>query len=638
MGGFFSGLGSAVGGAGQSALEYGEGVRSRQLQQWGMMQQHAADLLRSAEESATSPERQTQLSSLRSKVLKLKPGQDPSKILQEIQDHVNIHPVTTSLMTPPQPQPKPGMAAPGSVPGVPQIQPLQAGSASMPATSPISPAQVSPSSAGGAPAPQGVAGGQTPQAPASNPAPVAPLPPAGAGPGGFADIIMGGYKHALDAGSMPPALKTAAQPFLTNEAELSRARQLKQFQLNEQAPAMLEFLKQNVPGWDNLPDFYKTSAIMSAAGMQAPGMMGMSSAMYTPLHFSGIRAEDFAQQYPEEFAASGIDPKTTPVLDVTIDKMTGRPKQIMAKGQNLHFITTEDGKVVGVNPTNPSIPPVQTGGVSPVMITPRNVGVDDQGHPLFSSMSEMQRGQFTRGAGVQPSFIPTVKTGQASIATVDAQDNPVTKRIPTVTSTQKGTGKPGGSALVSGAASNIPTIPAVGGEYRKFSDNQLTAAGQKDVSQIDDVLGQIRHLKQLMEQKKLHTDDTKNYYSDYFKYMHLGQSTPNQDLWTGLSFEGLRSAATALRGTNSRALPIISKAMEHVPNPSAGWKHLPDSPKVMYDKLKEMENILSIGRDTILADQKKSGLVKPVQPSSQPKPGGVVRWGRDAQGNPVRIP
>jgi hypothetical protein len=180
------------------------------------------------------------------------------------------------------------------------------------------------------------------------------------------------------------------------------------------------------------------------------------------------------------------------------------------------------------------------------------------------------------------------------------------------------------------------------------SPTSLSAAGQKDLAMIDDVLAQISRAKGIMEKNKLQDKDDRGLYTDYVEYMHGGTASKYQDLWTSLSFEGLRSAAAALRGTNARAYGIISRALEHTPQPNASLSlsnpKLPDTPKKMYGQLTTMQDVLNQGRSKVLEDEKKGGILPPVTgATSSPGAGGgtgspqVVQWGRDAQGNPVRI-
>jgi len=252
-----------------------------------------------------------------------------------------------------------------------------------------------------------------------------------------------------------------------------------------------------------------------------------------------------------------------------------------------------------------------TGPQGAFRVQPITLGTGEK--RFVSPYQQQHGGQDFGSAGINTATLPTV--GEHQIQTIDpVTHQPVTAVVP-FTSHKVLPGAGGGSAAPSAA-------PAQGGgpgtslprSFPKFDENQLTPAGQKDIATIDDVLNQIKLLKGKMEEKKMQNDDSKDYYPDYFKYMHGGVATPNQDLWTGLSFEGLRSAAAALRGTNSRSLPIISRALEHVPNPTLSLTHAPDSPKNMYGKLSAMEQVLTSGRQKILEDEKKSGVVPSAAP------------------------
>lgn len=138
------------------------------------------------------------------------------------------------------------------------------------------------------------------------------------------------------------------------------------------------------------------------------------------------------------------------------------------------------------------------------------------------------------------------------------------------------------------------------------SPTPLSAKGAGDLQAIDPVISQVDDL--LKRLRKMKDDGNPlSLVKDYQMYKH-GFSTSNSDLFTNLSFEQLRSAAAALKGTNARAYPILQRAFEHTPTLERMGGLNPDSPKAIFGKLVEMKKLLQQGRNSILADEKKSGI------------------------------
>lgn len=333
MGTVAGGLASAFGGAGEAALKYGEAQRNRQLAMWSQRQSALEKMISDATLSAVTPERRGDLMALRSKVLNLKPGQDPSKILQDVQDHLTIHPVAANAMQPPQqPAPPPGPAAPGQTPGLLGLM----NAAAQPATSPVQPSsQQSPPQPGSG---QGVAsqgasigdlgvqpqgdhlpslGPQVSQPPsiglgglmqpldASGGSSMAQPKPADASPVGGSPLAapqqstpqphaaqpsgvsvgpgtsnlnpaMAMYYRALQMGDMPPALQQAAQPFLANEAALAHTKDMDGYLLNTLGPQRLEAIKKQTPQWNALPPYIQAGYAAATMGIPAITMPGMA--------------------------------------------------------------------------------------------------------------------------------------------------------------------------------------------------------------------------------------------------------------------------------------------------------------------------------------------------------------------------
>lgn len=167
------------------------------------------------------------------------------------------------------------------------------------------------------------------------------------------------------------------------------------------------------------------------------------------------------------------------------------------------------------------------------------------------------------------------------------------------------------------AAGKTPVIPAKSqAEVTRYmvahgmdSPTPLSAKGQADIAAIDPVLIQINDaMKQLKDEKLDQNNNILSLVPEYLQYTH-GLSVPHSNLFTNLSFEQVRSAAAALKGLNSRAFPILNRALQHTPTLDRMGGLDPDSTKAMYGKLMEMKTLLQQGRNSILADEKKSGVI-----------------------------
>ncbi len=148
---------------------------------------------------------------------------------------------------------------------------------------------------------------------------------------------------------------------------------------------------------------------------------------------------------------------------------------------------------------------------------------------------------------------------------------------------------------------------------------QLSSAGQVNLQKVDAVLGEIDDLD-----KQLGGIKDTQVLAPYYLAYKAGIYTPYNDLFTKLSFEGLRSAAAALQGNGSKAYPVIQKAFVHVPNLDRLGGFSPDSIKEIKSKLKAMREVLGKTRVSVLNDERKSGV-----------PGGIQGVPGGATGGPA---
>lgn len=133
----------------------------------------------------------------------------------------------------------------------------------------------------------------------------------------------------------------------------------------------------------------------------------------------------------------------------------------------------------------------------------------------------------------------------------------------------------------------------------------MTAAAQKDLSALDPIIAEVQRVQKMVEDRPNLSKAKLG--ANYARYTYLNQGTEDDDLISSLSFADLRSAAQALKGTGSRAERILNKALAHTPEMGLN----PPDRKKMLDLLGEMQTRLMEGRASIMADEKKSGVVGP---------------------------
>lgn len=631
-----AGFASALGGLGKAAGDYGAQVRGILEARRGNI---ANAMLHLASEE-TDPDRRNEYIQHGVDALS---GKDMSKLapalIKTVQGHIEGNKILADAF--PQGQSPAPQQIPASVPG----QTPGTGSAVQPSSSPVQPNSTP-------------MGGFTPvqhtaaPAPAPQP-PIPPIPPVAGGIPGMpvpqgVQAIMAKYQNSPLM--QTPAGRKILEPMIQQEVQHSQIL-AEELQRQQATIALrqhgLEQMRAE-PGYSQLPQFAQMGYEAQAHG-------------FTPINTpNGALVPDKLQidttgMSPESKTAYGIPADAKGKFTVEMDRMTRQPFRAYPGWAGTQSTTNSEG-VKGIESTNAAMANggalTSVGGgasLNPSLTTPKTVSLASGEQGLISP-AQVSQGKSPTGipGSVVPALLPHTTQSMKSVQSVDpVSGQPITVLTP-VTSTRtvgKGSSVPPAQAGNPGSGTP-PPVPPVGGtlprgsiSFPKTSENQLTGEGQKSVAQIDDVLSQITDLRKKLEDRGLSNKNDRDYYPEYLKYMHGGEATPNQDIWTGLSFEGLRSAAAAMRGTNSRALPIIEKALEHTPNPSARFSltngHLPDTPANMYNKLGEMEQILRTGRGQALNDQKKSGVVPPIGPSAGAKPAaasGSIRVRRKSDG------
>lgn len=645
MGGF-AGLASIIGGAGEAASQYGQQVR-------GLIEQRREGLTQLMIALGTQdpdPQRRSEYLGYASD---LYAGKDISKILpalaKSIQGHVQSNQALSQMIGgPPAPQqPQPGTAQVGQTPGTPQTPP-----AAQPATSPVQPQAQdngSPDALRGliagppsqAPAPQ-TAQGPIAQASA---APTSPVStdlglPAELRPPSSADIYA--KYHAIPEFNTPAGF-ARLKPLLDQDIAHADALWQQQTQLQTQmglGPQRMAMLSSpqaqqfaDTFRHQGIPEFMIPSIVGRMFGIDIPAPAGMG-VMSRPVMVSPMME---GSQAPPGTTIIGTNQPPKPgeyyrleyrsIDGAMIATPTQAPTTLTQGPEGQQVTNTKTGqRVAGVENTAPQ------GSIHPLEIT---LG---DGSKVFQSPWQAQHGVQPFGsAGVNTAMMPQVRTTSTP------------GEAPTTSITRRG-GAGGSAALTPGPAAVDPLVkreyddwasgkgPAPTGKklaaVQSYAEQnglqtpvQLTAAGQKAITAVDDVMGQIKNLKALVKQKGLDKDNPKlnelpAYYTDYLRYAHGGQKGPDSELFTGLSFEALRSAAAAMQGSNSRAYQVITRALQHTPNLEMDPKSLrkPDGGALIYSKLGEMQSILENGRQKIFDDERKSGVV---QPMSNPTDSGV---------------
>ena len=204
-----------------------------------------------------------------------------------------------------------------------------------------------------------------------------------------------------------------------------------------------------------------------------------------------------------------------------------------------------------------------------------------------------------RGGGLPAPTAPPAPAGAARRMPSDAYPAAIQQRAKAVAD---------GSQPMPTDARTAAAVQQYMAEHSLALPTPLSAAGQTAVSHIDPVLQQIQELKGVLEQGNLQSNTQRAYFAPQFTNYRLGGDTPLNEFFTGASFESLRSAAQAMQGQSTRAYAVLQKALVHTPNL---WL---DSPKNIYEKLNEAEKILQQGRTSILADERKSGVLAPISP------------------------
>lgn len=656
MGGFLAALGGITGGVGQAASHYGEQMRS-------MLEARRKELAESiGAQAASESDPQTRISMYQHQA-DLLSGKPMGGIMQKFMGTVqkrqtDADTLHAAIGSPQNPQPSelpPGPAMPGSMPGksvvmMPEQQHapppqglggfmdmlMKEGQGQQGQGRPAPPVAAQPGS-------NPIAGAQGPikapapqqQAPALTPLPQTTQQsmgyPTPEDPKAIMDSVYNDPRWAAPANR--PLLLAGAQQRLSHQEALRQTLDTQQAQL-AMKQAAINRMKQS-GAWDSLPPMLQQAYEAEAGGLAAVN----SGAMWTPhILAPQVNGKGIAQGQldaggaPIDYSGNSDYRKvqypgsTTPVYELL------PPKTVMTD--------LADG-TRGLNNRNTggSLGPVQ-GAVAGSQIAPHLITLPN-GKMAFSTAADAGAGKAPiQTGGINVGMMPTVSTVQTPGS------------LPTTTVKTRGSGVGGGTA-----APTLTPAPGGGGmaapsdhstpDYLKGKEtprseiagyvddvmtgklavNQVPAkernavqqylnrnklskpevlspAAQKSVASIDPVMTEVDGLLTKLNSIK----GNPNLAIDYLKYKN-GFHTQYDDVFTNLSFESLRSAAAALQGMNSRAYPIISRALAHTPNLDRLGGLNPDSIPLMKDKLQSIKQILKDARSAAIQDERKSGVI-----------------------------
>lgn len=357
--------------------------------------------------------------------------------------------------------------------------------------------------------------------------------------------------------------------------------------------------------------------------------------------------EDATRMSPPDKQARGIPPEVEGPVIMGLPRMGGGPGQFYGQApphyqvgwtldQNFNPVPMSFSPQL---PNQPAQPIAGGPGGSPLQptpqLTPRLVPLNT-GELAYQSAAAARLGgkPFTAG-GISVPMQPRYGETYQDIPQPDGSVLRVPMRtyrglVPGAagaSATSRAQSPQGVGAPQVGPTGGVPPTagpPSAGSRsFTKTLSNQLTLGGGKTVATVDAVLAQIDDAQKAMEKFGLDKVHDRGYWwDDYWGYKQSGESKYG-GLWTNLSFTDLRSAAAALAGTNSRAYPIILRALAHTPtlepevslNPTHPEipKLMGDTPAGMYNKLNEMRVLLKEAREAAMEDEKKSGVV-PISP------------------------
>ncbi len=500
------------------------------------------------------------------------------------------------------------------------------------------------------PAPSGGALDTTVPPVAAAPAvqPIQPVAP----PMNFPQLPNLDLSDQVNAFNMYGQVNPVSSAFIPELAKLASLPAEKRLELELQLEGGRRKYAELAPDLKDAPDIFRTIAHAASLGVQIPGIASLAK----PLNVPGLVQASALPPGAKDAYGNAIDPQLTPFVRVQRSLMGGPDLYYPEMGGVTHMVLPDPESPTGfssvtldhtnkeVGRTLGALPPPNLTSRDTVQHTPGLPDTSTHVQPTVPGVNAPPVGSQSPGrSSAPPALIPRGPGGGGGAAL-----QPVRPPASSGGSTARGARVPSDAypAAIKELAKKIesgdlpvPTDARTAGAAKEYMAEHhmeiptpLSAKGQDNLQKVDSVLYEIDDVQKILGSLK----GDPNLAIDYFKYKHNLGDSPYDELFTKISFEGLRSAAAALQGNGSRAYPVIKAAFQHIPNLDRAYGLNPDSITRMKDKLNAMQDVLQKTRKSVLLDERKSGVVSPIEPvSAGPK---VQKWGRDAQGNPVPLP
>jgi hypothetical protein len=203
-------------------------------------------------------------------------------------------------------------------------------------------------------------------------------------------------------------------------------------------------------------------------------------------------------------------------------------------------------------------------------------------------------------------------TIRQTVAPTTATPTTAVPGIPIPRGTAPSTKPQGTASAVPPGVKSLGTAPS---QTRREQEQQLTAPALKDLRDTDAVLDLVHKVQAELSKNKNDNTPAK-YFLPSLAYK-LGYAN-EADLLSKLNIGQIVEAGRLIHPTGTRAVSVLDKAMIHTPQT---WS---DSPKLMYDKLKNIEdNLQDYRKETLKYGQKYPGL--PMNRNSQTPNSNVPR-------------
>jgi hypothetical protein len=384
-------------------------------------------------------------------------------------------------------------------------------------------------------------------------------------------------------------------------------------------------------GMPDVSKLMRMEAELSALGVKGGSNMApLLLQMLSPRSEPGMQPFGSLSQKQKEFYAkthpgediSKIPPRTP--ARVISHKYSGDPLEINLQSENLHFGTDDQGNIIGVG-ARTGTGSVPTGQVAPSTLTPVNTGVDSTGKNVYESkgriIKDLAEGKSVTGAGTNPAVLPHVGSEIRTVQTVDDQGRPVTELVPVQVSGRKVLPSKSGQIPATGAGASAGASAAGGG--RSFL-KPLTSTTQGMKEAAPKVLDLIDRIDPMITSQQRSLGPLAGRWSEF---MSGKVGAPNPEFIKLRTDIGLLQTLLMRMHVGARGGRDM---MAHFTGLIDSGKQ---SPENLHAALTEMREYAK----DVLAEGPANVAPRSEIPPVPNAPGSVIHWGRDAQGNPVRL-